>query len=60
MPIQRNRIIYSMRVMKELVARGNIPLKTMTNPCKPEFQCWIFEVDEKFQQDIDEILGDKK
>lgn len=57
MPI--NKIIYSKRIMEALVAAGNIPLKSMPNPYKPEFQCWIFEVNEKFQKDIDKILGDK-
>ena len=55
MPI--NKIIYSKRIMEELIARGHIPLKSMPNPYKPEFQCWIFEVSEKFQKDIDEILN---
>lgn len=43
--------------MEELVARGNIPLQSMPNPYKPEFQCWIFEVNDKFQKDMDEILN---
>lgn len=57
MPI--NKIIYSKRVMEALIAMGNLPLKSMPNPYKPEFQCWIFKVDDKFQKDIDKILGDK-
>ena len=57
MPI--NKIIYSKRIMEQLVAAGNLPLKSMPNPYKPEFQCWIFEITDKFQKDLDRILGDK-
>ena len=58
MPI--NKIIYSKRIMELLVAAGNIPLKSIPNPYKPEFQCWIFEVSDKFQKDMKNILEDKK
>lgn len=44
--------------MESLIAMGNIPLKSMPNPYKPEFQCWIFEVNEKFQKDMDKVMGD--
>ena len=56
MPI--NKIIYSKRIMETLIARGHIPLQSMANPYKPEFQCWIFEVTDKLQKDLNEILGD--
>lgn len=51
------KIIYSKRIMEALIAAGHLPLKSMPNPYKPEFQCWIFEVNEKFQKDLDAILG---
>ena len=57
MPI--NKIIYSKRIMEALVALGNIPLKSMPNPYKPEFQCWIFRITNKFQKDLDTILGEQ-
>lgn len=43
--------------MEALVAAGNIPLKSMPNPYKPEFQCWIFEITDKFVEDMDRIVG---
>ncbi len=58
MPI--NKIIYSKRLMETLVSMGDIPLQSMPNPYKPEFQCWIFEVTDKFQKDMDKILGERK
>ena len=57
MPI--NKIIYSKRIMELLVSLGNIPLKSMPNPYKPEFQCWIFKITNKFQKDLDKILGEQ-
>ena len=57
MPI--NKIIYSKRVMEELVATGHIPLSSMQNPYKPQFQCWIFAITEDFQKDLDRILGER-
>lgn len=52
-----NKIIYSLRVMLCLVERGFIPITTMPNPKYPQFNCWIFEVTDSFQQALDEILG---
>lgn len=52
-----NKIIYSLNVMEQLVEKGNIPLSSMPNPKFPQYMCWIFEVNEKFQRDLDEVLG---
>jgi hypothetical protein len=32
-----NKIIYSKKLMEKLVELGNIPIKSMPNPYKPEF-----------------------
>lgn len=32
-----NKIIYSRQIMNKLVECGNIPIKSMPNPSKPEF-----------------------
>lgn len=52
-----NKIIYSLQVMLQLVEKGNIPINQMPNPKYPKYQCWIFKVTPKFQQDLDSILG---
>lgn len=52
-----NKIIYSLKVMEQLVEKGNVPISTMPNPKFPQFSCWIFEVTEKFQGDLDIVLG---
>lgn len=56
---EKRKIIYSIHVMEELVARGHVPVATMPNPKKPEFLCWIFEVSPELQEDLDLVLGGK-
>lgn len=38
-----NKIVYSLRIMEQLVERGFIPISMMPNPKYPQFNCWIFE-----------------
>lgn len=51
------KIIYSLRVMLRLVELGHIPIKTMPNPKYPEYNCWVFQMDDAFQHDLDRVLG---
>ncbi len=57
MPI--TKIIYSMRVMLALCAAGFEPLAVMPNPQHPEYNCWVFELTEDLQNELDKILGGK-
>ena len=52
-----NKIIYSLKVMVQLVEMGNIPILTMENPKYPEYKCWVFEMPEKLRHDLDIVLG---
>lgn len=52
-----NKIIYSLKVMVQLVEMGNIPILTMENPKYPDYKCWVFEMTEKLQNDLDIVLG---
>lgn len=52
-----NKIIYSLKVMRQLVEAGFFPVATLPNPKKPEYNCWVFEVSEEFQKELDRILG---
>ena len=55
MPI--TKIIYSMRIMLALSAKGFEPLTTMPNPKHPEYNCWVFQWSEDLQEELDKILG---
>lgn len=49
-------IIYSLRVMEQLVKLGHIPVATLPNPKNIKYNCWVFEQSEKFQRDLEIVL----
>lgn len=51
------KIIYSLKVMLQLVEFGHVPTKTMPNPKYPQYNCWVFEITDAFQRDLDKVLG---
>ena len=51
------KIIYSMRVMLQLQAKGFEFLTIMPNPQHPEYNCWVYELTDELQNALDEILG---
>ena len=55
-----NKIIYSLKVMLQLVEMGNVPISAMPNPKYPEYDCWIFEATDKFERDLNCVLGGMK
>lgn len=52
----KQEIIYSYRVMEQLVRLGYIPVATIPNPKNTKYNCWIFEWNEQFQADLSEVL----
>ena len=54
---QKNQIIYSARVMTQLVELGFMPKETMKNPKYPQYDCWIFENTKEFQGVLPKVLG---
>ena len=55
--MNKKQIIYSLKVMRQLLERGFTPEQTIPNPVKPQFICWVFEVTEELQKALDEVLG---
>lgn len=55
-----NKIIYTRRIAMKLIEMGNIPSGTTPNPSKPDFLCWIFPINKKFENDLAQILSEKK
>lgn len=50
------KIIYSLKIMRQLVERGYVPEHIMPNPQYPQYNCWVFAVDKNFQADLDDIM----
>lgn len=42
------QIVYSKRVMTELLVRGFSPIMEVPNPTYPQYNCWIYERSEDF------------
>ena len=55
--MSKKQIIYSLRVMRQLLERGFVPEQTIPNPIKPQYKCWVFEATEELQTALDEVLG---
>lgn len=53
-----NKIIYSLRIMLQLVERGFIPIEMMPNPKYPKYNCWVFKDTPEFEEVLSEVLGD--
>lgn len=54
---QKNQIIYSLKVMRQLVESGFIPIQTMPNPKDVRYNCWVFARTDGFDQVLGMILG---
>ena len=52
----KQEIIYSLRVMLELVKKGHNPVSSFPNPKNPKYLCWTFKWDETFQKDLEVVL----
>lgn len=52
----KQEIVYSLRVMEQLVKLGHIPVATLPNPKNARYNCWVFEQSEEFQRDLSRLL----
>lgn len=53
----KTQAVYKQWIAAKLNAKGHEIIGMLPNPKKPNYQMWIFVVDETFYQDLDEILG---
>lgn len=52
----KQEIIYSLKVMEQLVRLGYVPVATLPNPKNIKYNCWVFEQTEEFQKDLSMVL----
>ena len=56
---QSKQIIYSAKIMTQLVERGFYPEQTIPNPRFPQYDCWVFDLTPEFQSVLSSLLGGK-
>lgn len=49
------QIVYSRRIMLELIKRGFKPIDKLPNPEYDNYLCWIFEDTEEFHRIFEEL-----
>ena len=49
--------VYNMKYAIELKKMGHIVALELPNPKKPEFICWVFEVDDTLRSDLEALKG---
>ena len=54
---KRTQAVYKQWIAAKLHMLGHKMIGTLPNPKKPEYEMYIFEVNETFFEDLDKILG---
>ena len=52
----KQKIIYSMKVMQQLVEMGFLPTATLPNPKDTKYNCWVFDWTEEFDKALCVVL----
>lgn len=55
--LTKNKIIYSKRIMTQLLEMGFRPIDTFPNPTNPQFMCWAFEWTDEFDAALCQVLS---
>lgn len=53
-------IVYKMGIAMELIKRGHKVFTTMPNPQRPNLTSWVFEKDDRFNEDFNELRKNSK
>lgn len=54
------KTIYRIDIAMELIKRGHKIASTAPNPQRNDYTMWIFEIDETFYSDFNELLKSRK
>lgn len=57
---KQQKIIYSKKIVDQLLELGFKPIDIMPNPIKPDFYCWAFEPSEELRQALDALFEGAK
>ena len=54
---EQTKIIFSKKVLLQLMEMGFRPIETMQNPTDPHYLCWVFARTDEFNKALDVVLG---
>lgn len=54
------RIVYKLEYAVQMKLKGHQLITTMPNPKKIEYQCWVFLNDSTFEEDLQEIIHERR
>ena len=53
METKKQKVIYSLQVMRSLLEMGFRPVETLDNPVDNKYKCWVFERTAAFDSALD-------
>jgi hypothetical protein len=53
----KQKVIYSLKVVRQLLEMGFRPVETLDNPINSKYKCWVFARTPEFERALDEVLG---
>ena len=53
----KQKVIYSLKVVRQLLEMGFRPIETMENPINEKYKCWVFARTPEFEAALDVVLG---
>lgn len=56
----KQKVIYSLKVVRQLLEMGFRPVETLDNPINEKYKCWVFARTPEFEVALDQVLGGVK
>lgn len=57
MRANEQKVIYSLRVVRQLLEMGFRPIEILDNPVNQKYKCWTFARTPEFEKALDIVLG---
>lgn len=54
---KKQKIIYSLSVMRQLLEMGFRPIEILDNPVDQKYKCWVFARTAEFDAALDQVFG---
>ena len=57
MGANEQKVVYSLRVVRQLLEMGFRPIEVLDNPVDQKYKCWVFARTPQFDEALDIVLG---